>query len=100
MEAGLVFLNVVATDGSKIKAAASRCSIYGKSRLEREFAAVERILQEAEEVDAAEDEQFGSGSGNELPERLKDTKDRLAHLREIARQLKENDWKTVVESDP
>jgi transposase len=100
MEAGLVLLNVVATDGTKIKAAASRASVYGKARLEREFAAVEKVMQEAEQVDAAEDEQYGSGNGNELPEHLQDPKERLARLQEIAKRLKESDRKTVVESDP
>lgn len=100
MEAGLVLLKVVATDGTKIEAAASRSSVYGKSRLEREFAAVERIIQEAEQVDAAEDEQYGSGSGAELPERLQDSKKRLAHLQEIAKQLKDTNRETAVESDP
>ena len=100
MEAGLVLLNVVATDGTKIEAAASRASIHGKARLERELAAVERILQEAEQVDAVEDEQYGSGSVHELPEHLRDAKARLAHLQEIAKRLKDSDRKTVVESDP
>lgn len=100
MEAGLVMLKVVATDGTKIEAAASRSSIYGQARLERAFAAVERILQEADEVDAAEDEEYGSGSGSDLPEHLKDRKARLAHLQEIANRLKESDRETIVESDP
>lgn len=100
MEAGLVLLNVVATDGAKIEAAASRSTIYGKARLERAFAAVEKILQEADEVDAAEDEEYGSGSGSDLPEHLRDHKARLAHLQEIAKRLKESDRETVVESDP
>lgn len=100
MEAGLVTLNVVSTDGTKIEAAASRSSIYGQARLARAFAAVERILQEADEIDAAEDEEYGSGSGSDLPEHLRNRKARLAHLQEIANRLKESDRETIVESDP
>lgn len=100
MEAGLVLLNAVATDGTKIESAASGSSIYGKKRLERELAAVERILKEAEEIDATEDAQHGSSTGNELPEYLQDAKARKAHLQEIARRMQENDRETFVESDP
>lgn len=99
-EAGLVFLNVVATDGSKIAAAASRRRVYSESRLERQLAAVEKILREAEETDRSEDELYGSGSVGELPEHLVDAKARKAKLKEIAQRLKDSKKKAVVETDP
>lgn len=99
-EAGLVYLKVVATDGTKIAAAASRKSIYGACRLERELAAVERILREAEEVDAAEDEQFGSKPPNQIPEHLRDAKERKARLKEIADKLRKSNKATAVETEP
>jgi transposase len=99
-EAGLVFLNAVSTDGTKIQAAASRKQVYGQKRLERGMEAVEKMLREAEEVDLAEDEQYGSGLGPELPEHLRDAKERKARLEEISRQLKEGDRKTVVATEP
>ncbi len=99
-EAGLVDLAVVATDGTKIAAAASRKSIYGKYRLERELAAVDRILEEAEQVDAAEDEQCARKPAREIPEQLRDAKERRARLKEIADRLKESRKSTAVESDP
>ena len=99
-EAGLVFLNVASTDGSKMESAASKRRIYSKSRVERELAAVERILQEAEDVDAAEDALYGSGTGNELPEDLRDAKARKAKLEEIAKRLAESKKTTTVETDP
>ena len=98
-EAGLVYLNAVATDGSKIAAAASNRCVYGKSRLERALAGVERILKEAEEVDSAEDETYGAGTGNELPEDLRHLPTRRAKLEEIAKQLKKSGRTTVVETD-
>jgi len=99
-EAGLVFLNVVSTDGSKIAAAASKKQVYGQKRLQRAMDAVDKILSEAEEVDKAEDEQYGDGCGQELPEHLRDAKERKARLEEIARRLKDSDRKTIVATEP
>jgi transposase len=99
-EAGLVFLNVVATDGTKIAAAASKRRVCSQSKLERQLAAVEKILQEADEVDRAEDELYGSGTGSDLPEHLVDAKARKAKLEEIAKRLRESKRRTVVETDP
>jgi len=98
-EAGLVFLNAVATDGSKIRAAASKKQIYSHSRVDREMASVEKILREAEKVDLAEDKEYASGNSNELPERLKDAKERKARLEEIAARLKDSNRKAVVASE-
>lgn len=99
-EAGLVYLNAVATDGSKIKAAASTAGVYGESRLERGLKAVEKILAEAEAVDAAEDKEYGSEVPGELPEHLKDAKERKAKLQEIAKRLKESNKSAIVTTDP
>jgi len=99
-EAGLVSLNVVSTDGSKIRAAASKKQMYNEDRLEREMAAVERILEEAEEIDALEDEQDSCSRDDKLPEHLQDAKERKARLQEIAKQLEQSDAKYVVGSEP
>lgn len=99
-QVGLVFLNVVATDGTKIEAAGSKRRVYRQSRLDRELAAVEKILEEAEEVDRAEDELYGSGTGSQLPEELRDAKARKAKLEEIAKRLKESKKTAVVETEP
>lgn len=100
MRAGLVFLNSVSTDGCKLVAAASKKRIYNAERLEREMKRVEQILQEAQEIDRAEDELYGSGNGRELPQELRDTKARKEKLQEIAEQLKETQSKNAVSSDP
>ena len=99
-EAGLVFLNVVSTDGSKIRAAASKKKMYNQARVERELAAVEKILQEAEETDRLEDEQGGCGGDDTLPEHLRDAKERKSRLEQIAKQLAASESKTVVVSEP
>ena len=100
MRAGLVFLNSVSTDGSRLVAAASKKRIYNQERLEREMKRVEQILQEAQEVDRAEDELYGTGNGYEIPQELKDAKVRKEKLQEIAEQFKQTKSKNVVSSDP
>jgi len=100
IEAGLVYLSVVAIDGTKIKSAASARRIYGQKRLERELKEVDRILAEAEAVDAAEDKQCSSSGDNEIPEHLRDAKERKTHLRRIADRLKEMNRLTAVETEP
>ena len=95
--AGLVQLKVVSVDSTKIAACASKRSLYDEARV---AAAVEKILAEAEEVDAAEDALYGDGSGNKLPEDLKDPAKRKAKLEEIAKRLKEEKLKKTSSSDP
>jgi len=101
-EAGLVTLRIVAVDGTKVHAAASKRKICGKDRIERELAAVEKVLEEAEETDRIEDEIYGSGRGYEaeMPEHLKDAKVRKQRIEEAAQRLKESKKASVVESDP
>src|SRR3954469_14007481 len=62
--AGLVGLNIVAIDGSKIAANASREANRDYERLARE------IIEDARAVDAAEDERFGDLRGDELAPEL------------------------------
>src|SRR3954471_12803068 len=60
-EAGLAQVGVIAIDGTKVHANASQHANRDYERLARE------ILEEADAVDAAEDEQFGDARGDELP---------------------------------
>lgn len=99
-EVGLVSLSVVCTDGSKMRAAASRKQMYSKARVEREMAAVEKILQEAQEADRLEDEADAGGGDGKLPEHLRDAKKRKARLAEIAKRLDDSESKYVVASEP
>ncbi len=78
---GLVQARVVAIDGTKVEADASAWS----SRTRRQL--VDEILDEAEAVDAAEDDWFGDRRGDELPAEWTDRRDRRARLREALRQL-------------
>jgi transposase len=94
-EAGLVFLNVVSADGSRIPAQSSKKAMYCKSKLDREMERVEQILREAEEADRAEDELYGAAGGRDLPSGLKDPMKRKAKLEEIARHLRESKGRMV-----
>ena len=59
--AGVVSVGTIAVDGTKIHANASRTQNRGYRELARE------MLDEADEVDAAEDARFGDRRGDELP---------------------------------
>jgi hypothetical protein len=93
-------LKIVATDGTKITAAASRTKIYNQERLDRELAAVDKLLEEAEAADEREDRNDSSDDSSQLPEHLKDAKERKARLKEIADSLNEINRKNYVATDP
>lgn len=85
--AGLVTLGHVALDGTKIRANASKHKAMSYGRMQKEeirlAAEVAAMLRRAEEVDAAEDAQYGPDiSGDELPEQLRRREDRLRRIRE------------------
>src|SRR3954466_6644796 len=63
--AGLVRLGVVAVDGTKIAAAATHHATRSYEQIARE------ILEQAAELDAAEDELHGDARGDELPVELR-----------------------------
>jgi hypothetical protein len=67
--AGLVSVGVIALDGTAIAANASSAATRSHESIREE---VERILGEAAEIDAREDEQFGETRGDELPADLRD----------------------------
>ena len=82
--AGLVSVGVVAVDGSLIAGNASAAATRSYAAIREE---VERMLGEAAEADAAEDERFGAARGDELPAELVDRRSRLERLRRCREQL-------------
>ena len=80
---GLATVGVIAVDGTKVPANASRDANRDYEQLARE------ILEEAKAVDAAEDELYGEARGDELPEQLRTGEGRRAWLREAKRRLEE-----------
>ena len=81
--AGLVSVGTIALDGTRIvaNAADSANRTYGQLAAE--------ILEEAARVDEAEDAEFGSARGDELPPELADPNTRRARLKEAKRRLDE-----------
>jgi transposase len=100
-QAGLVGLGTLALDGTKLRANASRHKamsyermVSKEAQLEAEIAVIganaRALLDDAERVDAAEDERLGADRrGDELPEDLRRREDRLARIREAKRALED-----------
>lgn len=81
--AGIAQPTVLCVDSTKLHANASRDATRTYEQLAKE------ILEEADAVDAEEDEQFGERRGDELPTELTTRDGRRAWLREAKRQLDE-----------
>src|ERR1700733_12036414 len=90
-EAGLVSVGVIAIDGTKVKASASRDQNRSYQGI------VAEILDEAERTDREEDERHGDARGDELPERFRSREGRRAALAEAKQRLDEK--KTTDEED-
>ena len=100
-QAQLVGLGALALDGTKLRANASRHKamsyermVKAEAQLEAELAVlranVRVLLEEAEAVDAEEDERYGPDRrGDELPEELQRREQRLAKIREAKQALEE-----------
>jgi transposase len=82
-EGGLVKVGVIAIDGTKVHANASRHSNRDYEQIARE------ILAEADAVDREEDARYGDARGDELPEHLSTEQGRRGWLREAKRRLEE-----------
>ena len=80
-KAGLVSTGVVAIDGTKLAANASREANADYERIARE------IVAEAKATDAAEDELYGEARGDELPDELRTSEGRRRWLREAKQAL-------------
>src|SRR5918994_432554 len=80
-EAGLVRVGLIAVDGTKVAA-------YAAPQATRDYEQIAReILAEADSIDAAEDDRFGDGRGDELPSELATAQGRRGWLREAKRRL-------------
>jgi transposase len=78
---GLAKVGVIAVDGTKVQANASRNENLDYEQLARE------ILEEAKAVDAAEDELYGDARGDELPPEFATAQGRRGWLREAKQRL-------------
>jgi transposase len=83
--AGLAKVGIVALDGTKI---AGRASVRANQTKATIDAQVERMLREAEALDASEDARFGEGSGEaETPAHLRGRQERQQRLAEVKREI-------------
>lgn len=92
--AGLVKLGHVALDGTKIKANASKHKAMSYARMSEAEAQLERevqaLLAQAEQVDAAEDAEYGRGRrGDEWPAELARRESRLVKIRQAKAVLEQ-----------
>lgn len=90
-EMGMVKVGNLSTDGTKMRAHASRHKAMSYGYMTREIARleaeIERLLADAERLDAEQDAAQGSRRGDELPDELKRREDRLAKIREAKARL-------------
>jgi transposase len=91
-KAGLVKLGHQAIDGTKMGADASKHKSMSYGRMEEAEvkleAEVQKLLEEAERVDAEEDARYGKGKrGDELPKELQRRESRLKKIREAKAAL-------------
>lgn len=96
-EAKLVKLGIVAIDGTKVKANASKhkAMSYGRmreseARLDKE---IKELIRQARETDEAEDKRYGDLRGDELPKEIERREDRLRVIREAKTRIEERQRK-------
>jgi transposase len=93
-KAGLIKLGLVALDGTKVQANASKHKAMSYERIQAEITS---LLQRAEEADRADDARFGEGQRDEdLPPQLRRREDRLAKLQEAKRALEREAMETRI----
>lgn len=92
---GFGALGVLTVDGTKIEADASRLSNKTREKIAEK---VDRIVDEAERVDAEEDEKYGDRRGDELPAEWADPTGRVERLRRALDQLDEQTAEAVAAS--
>lgn len=90
--AGLIDLEHIALDGTKIEANASKHKAMSYERMQRELERlkdeVAAMLDRADQVDAEEDTQYGEGrDAHELPEELRRREQRIRRIEEAKQEL-------------
>ena len=94
---GLVLLEHVSVDGTKLEANVSRKEMCNIKNVDKSMELLEKkiaiILDEAEKVDAEEDRLYGDLSGDEVPDEIKKLSDRKKRL-EAAKEEMERTGRT------
>jgi transposase len=102
---GIAKVRKTAIDGTKIKASANRDKFRDKDWLEKktleEKEAIEKAFKKMDEIDEEEDALFGYNKrGDELPEDLKDPKERIRRIRELREDMEKRNKNIINETDP
>ena len=95
-QAGMLRVGTVAIDSTKLAADASMGQNRTLDGLREEAA---RIVKEAIEIDAAEDELYGDQRGDELPAELADPKTRAGRITELLDELERKRVQAQAEHD-
>jgi transposase len=95
-QAGMVKVGTVAVDSTKLAANASLAANRTREQLRRE---AERILSEADEIDAREDELYGDRRGDELPLELADPRTRAGKIRELLERARAREQEIEAERE-
>jgi len=100
----MVSFGTISIDGTKIRANASRHRTVKKEKLEKMMAEldkeIEQMLEDADEVDAQEDEAYGEDKdGTEVPDHLKTAKGRKEAIGKLLKELKEKNIKLMSLTD-
>lgn len=100
VELGMVSVGHIAIDGSKIKASASKKQSKDADSLQQEIEKLEQeisaVFTEAEQIDQAEDQQFGKEQrGDELPDEIQDKVKRLQRLKQAKQLLEQRGWNKI-----
>jgi transposase len=93
LECGAIKLGRVSLDGTKLKANASKHKAMSYGRMKEKQLQlkeeVKQLLEQAEAADEAEDRQYGSKRGDELPEELQRRETRLAKIKQAKKVLQQ-----------
>lgn len=81
---GLVGMNNVAFDGTKIKANASVKKTYDMERCDK---TIKKCLEEIRKLDEQDDAELGESNGETIPAELADPKARIEKIQELIKQM-------------
>jgi transposase len=101
IQEGVIELEHVAIDGTKIRANAKRNSFKSREKLEEYLAALETSLKEDVELDQAEDEKHGDDDGGpKLPKSLQGKKELSERIQRALERQKKEKQKSRSTTDP
>ena len=97
---GLVELGHISLDSTVVKANASKEQFYTKDRLDQEEQKIKQkideLLNNAQSTDDYEDQRFGSDKrGDEIPEQLRNHKERLNKIKAAKKLLEQEHFKQI-----